>query len=234
MKCKVGLPPLILAVWLAVALVADATELAPDGQRLAVVLDSMHVEQLWLPGHPVNWRTGEPVESGHTNLPLNIKGSAHTHCSAFAAAAAEKLGIYLLHPPAHSSFLLANAQQDWLRADGTNQGWYAISSPLLAQQLANGGQLVVVTYKNPDPDTPGHIAIVRPSTKSDQEIMAAGPQIIQAGSHNYQSTSVGTGFRRALRQGQLLYFAHKVYWPPVVGPAGSDKSISPETSPEKS
>ena len=224
MKYQIGLLSLILAFWCLVASVAGAGEISSDGQRLAGVLDSMHVEQLWLPGHSVNWRTGEPSKTTHTNtLLMQVKGTIHTHCSAFAAAAAEKMGLYLLHPPEHSSVLLANAQQDWLRGAGTNQGWHAVSSPLLAQQLANQGQFVVVTYKNPDPDTPGHIAVVRPSIKDDQEILAHGPKIIQAGSHNYQSTSVEVGFRRALRHGQLLYFAHEIVWPSVVKQDGADK-----------
>lgn len=182
-----------------------ADEITPSGQKLAQALDSMHVEQLWLAEQSVNWRTGEPdgqVETG--------KGS-HSHCSAFAAAAAEKLGVYLLHPPEHSADLLANAQQDWLRADGTNFGWRAVSSPVAAQQLANEGQLVVVTCKNPKPDASGHIAIVRPSTKNDAELKAEGPQVIQAGAHNYISTSTKEGFknhRGAFENGELLYFAH--------------------------
>src|SRR6202042_1276578 len=105
---------------------------------------------LWLPGYHVDWRTG--VSNGKLLQSTN----GHTHCSAFAAAAAEKLGVYLLRPPEHSAVLLANAQQDWLRGAGTNQGWRAVESPVMAQHLANQGQLVVVTFKNADPQVPGH------------------------------------------------------------------------------
>jgi hypothetical protein len=187
-----------------------AGEITPQGQRLADVLDSMQVEQLWLPSLSVNWRTGEPdgrIDTG--------KG-AHTHCSAFAAAAAEKLGVYLLHPPEHSADLLANAQQDWLRAGGTNFGWQAVNSPQAAQQLANEGQLVLITCKNSNPDESGHIAIVRPSAKSEAEIRAEGPQIIQAGGHNYASTSTKQGFKYhpgAFEKGELLYFVHPLSLP---------------------
>jgi hypothetical protein len=187
-----------------------AGEITPQGQRLADVLDSMQVEQLWLPSLSVNWRTGEPdgrIDTG--------KG-AHTHCSAFAAAAAEKLGVYLLHPPEHSADLLANAQQDWLRAGGTNFGWQAVNSPQAAQQLANEGQLVLITCKNSKPDESGHIAIVRPSAKSEAEIRAEGPQIIQAGGHNYASTSTKQGFKYhpgAFEKWELLYFVHPLSLP---------------------
>jgi hypothetical protein len=189
-----------------------ASEITPQGQRLAEMLDSMQVEQLWLPGQSVNWRTGVPDGK------IDIGKGSHSHCSAFAAAAAEKLGVYLLHPPEHSADLLANAQQDWLRAAGTNFGWHAVSSPLEAQQLANQGQLVMVTCKNPNPDASGHIAIVRPSAKTDAEIQAEGPQIIQAGGHNYASTSLKLGFsyhKDAFEKGELLYFTHPLSLPKI-------------------
>jgi hypothetical protein len=184
---------------------APAGDIAPAGRHLAEILDSMHVDQLWLPGYHVDWRTG--VSNGK---PLQTAGG-HTHCSAFAAAAAEKTGIYLLRPPEHSAVLLANAQQDWLRGPGTNQGWSCVTSAVVAQHLANEGEFVVITCKNPDPKMAGHIAVVRPSTKSDAEILAEGPQIIQAGRHNYISTNAREGFKNhpgAFENKQLLYFAH--------------------------
>ena len=184
--------------------------IAPAGQELTRILDSMHVERLWLAGAQVNWRTGLP------NGKVYAVPKGHTHCSAFAAAAAEKLGVYLLRPPQHSATLLANAQQDWLRAAGTNDGWYAVRSALEAQQLANAGELVLVTCKNPDPKLPGHVAIVRPSEKSDEKILAEGPQITQAGLHNFISISTKAGFKShagAFENHQLLYFAHKLSLP---------------------
>lgn len=194
-------------LWLGGWATAGAAEISPEGHKLADLLDSMHVEQLWLSGHPVNWRTGEPVGNGYADTDL------HTHCSAFAAAAAEKMGIYLLHPPEHSAVLLANAQEEWLLSAGTNQGWYSVTSPLKAQQLANAGTLVVVVCKNPDKAKPGHIAIVRPSLWSDEKILRDGPDLIQAGERNYTSVTARTGFKNhpgAFENGQLLYFAHAV------------------------
>jgi len=193
---------LFLALGLAAA---QAGEITPAGRHLAETLEAMHVEQFWLAGYHVDWRTG--VSNGRTLQTTN----GHTHCSAFAAAAAEKLGVYLLHPPEHSATLLANAQQDWLRGSGTNQGWRSVVTPLEAQRLANQGNLVVVTFKNSDPRVAGHIAIVRPSTKSGAEVLAEGPQIIQAGRHNYVSTSAREGFKNhpgAFENHQLLYFVH--------------------------
>lgn len=186
---------------------AAASEISPAGQQLTKVLDSMHVEQHWLAGRQVDWRTGEPNGKVYTNAAL------HTHCSAFAAAAAEKFDIYLLRPPEHSSVLLANAQQTWLCGNGTNAGWQPVKTSLLAQALANEGQLVVVTCRNPDAKRPGHIAIVRPSTKGEAAILDEGPEIIQAGQHNHADTTTKDGFKNhpgAFESGQLLYFSHVV------------------------
>lgn len=118
--------------------------------------------------------------------------------------------------------LLANAQQDWLSASNTNQGWQPVSSAWQAQQLANDGQLVVVTCKNPNPKAPGHIAIVRPSTKTEEQVQGEGPRIIQAGRNNYVSTTTKEGFKNhpgAFQDGQLRYFAHALKLPALADSA---------------
>ncbi len=160
------------------------------GDRLAATLDSMHVESLWLAHEHINWETGEPDRGGGFESEDN-----HTHCSAFAAAAAERLGVYLLRPPEHGQQLLANAQAEWLAGDGGRQaGWRKVSDMGKAQRLANEGKLVLVVYQNPDKHVPGHIAIVRPSVKSAQELNDNGPEVIQAGQHNHEKISVRIGF----------------------------------------
>jgi hypothetical protein len=167
----------------------------------------MDVTHHWLAGKYVNWRTGETIDRPVTN------GKSHTHCSAFVAAAAEKLGVYILRPPKHSATLLANAQYDWLGGEGRKEGWTPVATGLEAQQLANRGFLVVAVYKESDPKRPGHIAIVRPSTKSEAKIREEGPQIIQAGRDNHTSTSLKEGFkhhRAAFRDGLILFFAHAI------------------------
>jgi hypothetical protein len=83
----------------------------------AAFVDSLDVENKWLPGVAVDWLTGEPT-SLFTVLPTD------THCSAFAAVVAKRVGIYLLQPPDHNPSLLnqlgeeylANAQSFWLNA----------------------------------------------------------------------------------------------------------------------
>jgi hypothetical protein len=160
------------------------------GDHLASVLDGMNVESLWIAGQHINWETGEPDRGGDYEGPGN-----HTHCSAFSAAAAKRLGIYLLRPPEHGQLLLANAQSKWLESAGAEQeGWRQVPHMQEAQSLANQGKLVVVVFASPDPHVPGHVAIVRPSEKSMHALEDNGPQIIQAGTHNHNSTNVRIGF----------------------------------------
>ena len=193
-------------VLLAASILVSADEITPAGKRLAEVLDSMNVEQHWLVGKHVNWLTGDEALNG-----VGVTKGGSTHCSAFAAAAADKLGLYLLRPPEHSDILLASAQQDWLQGVGVAKGWKPVKSPLEAQALANHGEFVVVTFKSPDPKKPGHVAIVRPSSKSEAEVLAEGPQVIQAGKFNHNSTTAKDGFKNhpgAFENNQLRYFVH--------------------------
>jgi hypothetical protein len=165
-------------------------EITPAGHRLAEVLDDMQVESLWLAKQHINWETGEPDRGGSYEGP-----GKHTHCSAFAAAAAKKMGVYILRPPEHGQVLLANAQAEWLPgAEAESKGWRRVGGARKAQAEANRGNLVVVAFANPDKHEPGHVAIVRPSEKSLQALEQDGPQIIQAGQHNHTSTVVRIGF----------------------------------------
>jgi hypothetical protein len=190
------------------ALAGPSTEtVSAKGQSLAAELDSMGVETKWIAGQRVDWRSGLP-----NGKPLTRPGR-HTHCSAFVAAAAEKVGVYILRPPQHSAVLLANAQNAWLHEDGADQGWRELPDANAAQAAANDGELVVASYLSRRPDTPGHIAIVRPAARSAAEIAADGPLVIQAGTVNSAAISLREGFAghpRALRGQGLGYFAHEI------------------------
>ncbi len=176
--------------------------ITPAGERLGHFLDGTSVDQLWPSGWHVNWQTGEPdrPEPGGRN--------AHTHCSAFVAAMTVRLGIYILRPPEHRQQLLANAQMHWLGEEGAASGWRPVDGEQAAQTLANQGILVVASYENPDPHRPGHIAILRPSLKSAAELASDGPQITQAGGHNFISTTLQNGFRA--RRPSVVYYAHEL------------------------
>ncbi|HLH91972.1 MAG TPA: hypothetical protein VKX28_26370 [Xanthobacteraceae bacterium] len=168
------------------------------GRRLAAVLDGMNVESLWLAHQHVDWKTGEPDRSA------DYSGSSKsTHCSAFAAAVGLRLGIYMLRPPEHGQLLLASAQTEWFNSGGgQGAGWRPVASMQAAQELANQGKLVVISYANPNPRRPGHIVIVRPSTKSAAQFAIEGPQVIQAATYNRASSPAATSFH-----------AHPGAWP---------------------
>ena len=176
------------------------------GTKLSQALDAMHVEEHWIAGAIVDWKSGDP-----TGKPVTDSGK-HTHCSQFVAAACERLGIYILRPPEHSAVLLANAQYDWLSsAKAREKGWSPVPDGRTAQDLANKGHVVVAVCKNPDPKKSGHIAIVRPGQRSTEQLAAEGPTIIQAGGHNWNSTSLKKGFanhRGAFLNGEIRFFEH--------------------------
>ncbi len=183
--------------------IGSGSTITEKGMALSAFLDSLEVERYWANGVSVNWLTGAAGGAG-TNM---TKGAA-SHCSAFAAAVAKVLGVYLLRPWDASDLGLANNQADWLLTN--NAGWYPISSMIQAQQQANSGRLVVASLKETN-GTSGHIAIVRPSTKSDAEILAQGPQECQSGIYNYNNTTVSIGFNQHEDTlNRILYYGHDI------------------------
>ncbi|WP_156876864.1 hypothetical protein [Paludibacterium yongneupense] len=208
--------------WLGVASAAPAAPLpavTPQGHELDRILDGFDLDTLWQAGSRVNWATG--VALGPSHRP------GGTHCSAFAAAAAQRLGVYLLRPPAHSAVLLANAQYDWLGGDaGRAAGWREVDGALAAQEAANLGSLVVAVYRNHHNDHPGHIAIVRPAELDDTRVARVGPDVIQAGRNNYRRVALAQGFLwhpAAWRRHEVRFFSHPVEFAPAAAvPAGVD------------
>jgi hypothetical protein len=198
---------LLLALALGDGQTAIAADITPAGQRLAKFYDSLDVEAHWIAGTHVDWQTGDPDGSSE-RLP-----GRHTHCSAFVASAAQKLGVYILRPPEHGQVLLANAQNEWLAGAGSGAGWLPLRDAAEAQAAANRGMLVVASYHNHYDDKPGHIAIVRPGDKSDEALMSEGPDVIQAGAQNYSRISLAEGFaghRRAWEDQEVQYYAHAI------------------------
>lgn len=158
-----------------------------NGQKLLKLLDASKVEELWQKGYRVDWETGQTVAV--SNNPKS------THCSAFAAAFAKQMGIYLLRPPEHKQNLLANAQYDWIQSSSAEkEGWKKVNDGLTAQNEANKGNLVVTIFKNPDESHPGHISIIRPAVKSIKLLNKEGPQTTQAGGTNSYSIPLKYGF----------------------------------------
>jgi hypothetical protein len=168
----------------------------------------MNVESSWLVHEHVNWETGE-LDRG-----LDYTGpGTHTHWSAFAAASAKKLGIYLLRPPEHGQILLANAQYDWLASTaGRQAGWLPAGGMREAQRLANEGSFVLAVYQSQDVHTPGHVAVVHPSKRSMDTLLVDGPELIQAGQHNHNRVNARVAFENhpgAFPEG-ILYYEHEI------------------------
>ena len=73
---------------------------------------------------------------------------------------------------------------------------------------------MVASYHNHHDDKPGHIALVRPGTKPADVLETEGPDIIQAGGHNYTSAPLKTGFaghKYAWETArEVMFFAHAV------------------------
>jgi hypothetical protein len=186
---------------------AQESRITPQARWLAHELDTMGVETKWIAGAHVDWETGLP-DGVAEKLP-----GRHTHCSGFVAAAAEKLGVYILRPPEHGQELLANAQNEWLAIEGRAEGWRPMDGPVDAQNAANRGLLVVASYHNHHSDKSRHIAIVRPGDKSVEKILAEGPDVIEASTVNESSISVKAGFAGhvyAWGNDEIDYYAHAV------------------------
>ena len=193
------------AVMLCFSPIGMTSPIQPQAQKLAATIDALDVEGHWPAGVHVDWETGKPDGKLERGI------GKHTHCSAFVAAAAKKLGIYILRPPEHGQMLLANAQYVWLADEGAAHGWLPLGRDIEAQNYANQGYLVVAAYKNHHDDKPGHIAIVRPSDKSESAVQPEGPQITQAGGTNYRSTTLQRGFAghpAAWERHEVRYYAH--------------------------
>jgi hypothetical protein len=191
----------------ALSFAADTSAISPKGVWLAARLDALGVEGKWIAGTHIDWETGLPDGS-----PERMPGN-HTHCSAFVASAAKTLGVYILRPPQHGQVLLANAQNEWLADAGADQGWRRVANALEAQGLANSGVLVAASYHNHRDDKPGHIAIVRPSVVSPDDIAAVGPTLIQAGRVNSAAIPARQGFAghiHAWRDNEIAYYAHDI------------------------
>ena len=71
------------------------------GPRLAEFLDALPVKTRWIHNHRVVWQTGQQ------NAAESQRTTEETHCSAFVAAVALMLDIYILRAPHHG--------QEWTR-----------------------------------------------------------------------------------------------------------------------
>lgn len=172
--------------------------LVPDslGKKLQQLYLDMHVETGWLNGIHVDWCTGKPDNPKATT-------ENTTHCSAFVAAACNRMNIYILRPPQHAQELLANAQYKWLlSARAKIEGWHQINTSdyKTAQQYANRGYMVVAAYKSPNPKRAGHIVCVIPSEIAMDSLLQNGPFVIQSSRVNSSNVKFRTAFHRVIKK----------------------------------
>jgi hypothetical protein len=192
---------------LCISVPGSATPITSAGDRLSDFLTGMHVESHWIAGQAIYWFTGDFDPNP------NARQQA-THCSTFAASVCARLGVYIPRPPKHRQTLLSNVQYHWLAGKGgADYGWRRLPGGREAQAAADKGALVVASVDDPNPKKPGHIAVVRPSDKSDADIVRDGPDIIQAGTHNWNRTVARKGFaghKPAFRDGLIAYYEHDI------------------------
>jgi hypothetical protein len=185
--------------------------ITPAGQRLIVALDSLDVEHRWPKHRAVEWDTGLP--SGPVEEQIH---DPDTHCSTFVAAVGKRVGVYMPRPPLYSQLRLSEAQLSYFDSrSGRDAGWYKVDTAEQAQALANQGKLVIVGFmgiKTQSEHLTGHIAVVRPSERTEAQVQESGVLVSQAGSDNRRSTSARFGFRHhpGAFPSKLQYFAHDI------------------------
>jgi hypothetical protein len=197
----------VASTWAEVTPATNATTAYSNATMFGAFLDSLQVEDYWSMDTNVNWLTGAP---GPLDSGPNQTIGAETHCSAFAAAVADLMNIYILRQPQASDLNLANHQAMWLATN--TMGWTNVVTPVEAQHLANSGNLVVASYENPDTNVSGHIAVLRPSNRTDVSVNLLGPEECQSGSTNYNDTVMTTGFPGQFPE-SILFYSHAVTYP---------------------
>ncbi|HXY36270.1 MAG TPA: hypothetical protein VEI07_18685 [Planctomycetaceae bacterium] len=174
------------------------------GAILAERLDGMDVENHWLPGQDVSWKTGNPVDDN--------PGPA-SNGSEFVAAVCARMKVVIAEPVPENFF--PDMQYDWLVDVGTASGWVAVGGDVEAQLLANQGWVVVAAWKAPtqtsDRSLDGQMGIVHPDSKPVEAVADRGPTITVAGQQNYANIALKDSFPQAAWD-QVIYMACRPRW----------------------
>lgn len=171
------------------------------GRALAARLDALDVENHWLPGQTVAWKTGNQI--------TDDKGPA-SNGSAFVAAVCARFKVVLSEPVLEN--LLPAAQYDWLLSEGPGRSWVQVGD-IEAQLLANQGWVVIAAWKNPkaasDRSLAGQTAVVRPSGKPAADVAKRGPQIAVAGAQNRSDIALKDSFPAQATGNDLIFMASR-------------------------
>jgi hypothetical protein len=183
---------------------AQGLPISRAGAVLAERLDGMDVENHWLPGQDISWKTGNSVDD---NL-----GPASNGCQ-FVEAVCARLKVVMAEPVPENFY--PDSQYDWLVNEGTGHGWVAVGGDVEAQLLANQGWVVVAAWKSPtsssDRSTDGQTAIVHPDSKPVEMVADRGPAITVAGLQNHASIALKDSFPPAA-QDQVIHLACRPRW----------------------
>jgi hypothetical protein len=93
--------------------------------------------------------------------------------------------------------------------------------------MANTGALVVASYQASSGS--GHIAVLKPSNRTDVSVDAFGPQECQSGDYNFADTNIVTGFNQhpGAFPSNILYYSHAVTYPiGLVTPVFTNYAVS--------
>jgi hypothetical protein len=184
--------------------VGQSMPISRAGAMLAGRLDGMDVENHWLPGQDVSWKTGNQVD--------DVPGPASNGCE-FVAAVCARLKVVMAEPAPENFF--PDRQYNWLVNEGTGSGWVALDGAVEAQLLANQGWVVIAAWKLPtagnDRTTDGQTAIVHPTGRPVEAVADRGPQITVAGPQNHNDVALKDSFPPAAWD-QMLYLACRPRW----------------------
>lgn len=206
-----------------------------NGLKLAALLNNLHVENYWAKGQYVNWETGAtiagPVLHWATDKATHCSGYASAVAAilnvpllhppfpsgAYASLFANTYGETFRGLAASSDSLLANKQGNWLAdhaqaslpaapyTTASLNNWIHVNA-FQAQSYADQGYFALAVYINPDPASPGHIAIIAPTqsgitigdyphkSSSYTSLAVDGPYEAQSGDLNSSYTTVSRGF----------------------------------------
>jgi hypothetical protein len=174
------------------------------GTVLAERLDGMDVENHWLPGRNVSWKTGNAVDDD--------PGPPHNG-GEFVAAVCARLKVVIAAPEREN--FSPDSQYDWLVNEGTGSGWVALGGDVEAQLLANQGWVVVAAWKasssTSDRSTGGRLAIVHPNNEPVEAVAEHGATIAVAGPQNHARIALKESFPPEARD-QVLYVACRPRW----------------------
>lgn len=184
--------------------VGESLPISRAGAILAQRLDGMDVENHWLPGQDVSWRTGNAVDDD--------PGPSSNGCE-FVAAVCARLKVVMAEPAPEN--FSPDSQYDWLVNEGTGSGWIALGGDVEAQLLANQGWVVVAAWKSSTPASDrsmdGQTAIVHPNSAPVEAVADHGPMITVAGPQNHTNIALKDGFPPAARD-QVIYLACRPRW----------------------